>query len=91
MVTATVHGLWKGAPVQRIIAIDLDRRLENQHKQVIATVVGELDPRELAPQPLGVESAADFALRMGFTKFDYLYEQNGGQVVVDVLDPSKAI
>lgn len=91
MVTATVHGLWKGAAVRRIIAIDLDRRLENQHKQVIATVVGELDPDELASQPLGVESAADFALRMGFTKFDYLYEQNGGQVVVDVLDPSKAI
>ena len=91
MITATVNGLWKGAPIRQMIDFDPDRRLENQHKKVIATVVGNLDPHDLAPQPLGVESAADFALRVGFTKFDYLYEQNGGQVVVDVLDPSKAI
>lgn len=91
MVTATVNGLWKGAPVRQLISIDLDRRLENQHKQVIARVLGRIDPHDLAPSPLEVESAADFALRTGFTKFDYLYEQNGGQVVVDVLDPSRAI
>lgn len=91
MVTAIVHGLWKGTPVRQMIDFDPDRRLENQHKQVIATVVGNLDTHELASRPLEVESAADFALRMGFTKFDYCYEHNGGQVVVDILDPSKAI
>jgi hypothetical protein len=91
MVTATVRGLWKGAPIKQTITFDLDRRLEEQHKRVVAIVVGNVDPYELAPQPLNVESAADFALRMGFTKFDYLYEQDGSQVIVDVLDPSKAI
>jgi hypothetical protein len=89
MVDIRISGLWRGRPVLEHASVDLKRNLDEQQKQVAKLAVETITAG--APDWNTEESAVDFALRLGFTKLDYQYRDGGSPVVVDVLDPSKAI
>jgi hypothetical protein len=90
MVDIQISGLWRGQPVAHFAHVELERNLDEQQKQVArltAQCCTDSDMPEWGPQ----ESAVDFATRLGFTKLDYQYHDGDQSVIVDVLDPSKAI
>jgi len=87
--------LWKGLPVAETVELGLPEDLCAQQKQI-----AELALEHVAPGSSTVgrertrdssESAVDFAMRLGFTKLDYYYREDGREIVVDVMDPSKAV
>lgn len=95
MASVEIRGLWKGQPIAERVELGLDRDLCAQQKQIAELALthvaqGDVDLSRERIEDVS-ESAVDFAMRLGFTKLDYYYEENGREIVVDVLDPSKAV
>jgi hypothetical protein len=89
MMNVAIRGLWRGHPVAELVVIDLEPGLNEQQKQVARLLLDRIAP-DLDVDTSKDETPVDFATRLGFSKLDYQY-QDGRQVIVDVLDPSKAI
>ena len=85
-----VRGLWRGKPVTEMLKVDLNADINAQQKQITRLTAGMLAANDNLESGV-TEKPSDFALRLGFTKLDYQYQQSSGPVVVDVLDPSKTI
>lgn len=94
MTRVNVRGLWKGTPLSETVELELQNELSNQQKQVTAlalsSVTSDAGARAQTSSDIH-ESAVDFAMRLGFTKLDYYYEAGGREIVVDIMDPSRAV
>jgi hypothetical protein len=90
MSEVAVRGLWRGQPVTEMFRVDLAADINAQQKQIARLLAVKLAIDDTADSGV-TENPADFALRLGFTKLDYQYQDGGAPVVVDVLDPSKTI
>lgn len=91
MPKAIVKALLNAEPVQTTVPVDIELNLPAQQKQVLREATAFLAPEQTALVLGEEESPVDYATRLGYTKFEYSYEDNGRQVIVDVLDPSKAV
>lgn len=95
MTQVAIRGLWKGVPVSKVVEMGLLQDLSDQQKQIAGLAWEDAAPDAKdsgTPGKSGVEeSAVDFAMRLGFTKLDYYYEENGREIVVDIMDPSRAV
>jgi hypothetical protein len=88
MVFVEIHGMWHGQLVLDNASVTkLAEDFEDQQKQITTLALQKMaapnEPPAIAPD----ESAAAFALRTGFTRLDYYYQQNNTWMVVDILDP----
>ncbi|MDX9874789.1 MAG: hypothetical protein RBS88_07740 [Spongiibacteraceae bacterium] len=91
MPKAIVKALLDAEPVQTTVQVDTELNLPAQQKQVLREATAFLAPEKTALVLGDEESPVDYATRIGYTKFEYTYEENGRQVVVDVLDPARAV
>lgn len=89
MSKAIVKALLNTEKVETTVPVDPAENLESQQKQVIHQATQQVAPEHNALPHEGGETALDYALRLGYSKFEYSYENVGRPVVVDVLDPAK--
>ncbi len=88
---ATVNALKDTGRVDLELMIEPDPASEQEMKQVIGRVMARLTGADDGASILvnDDERAVDLAERCGFTKFLYRYEQDGHEVIVDIMDPPR--
>lgn len=88
---ATVNALKDTNRVDIELMFEPDPASEQEMKQVIRRVMARLTGAEDEASILvhDDERAVEMAERCGFTKFLYRYEQDGHEVIVDIMDPSR--
>lgn len=84
MIFLEIHGQWNGRPLSDNASVTkLAEDIEDQQKQITALALQKVAARHTTIEPH--ERAADFALRAGFTRLDYYYQDNDTWMVVDIL------
>jgi hypothetical protein len=89
LVDVELRGIWNGKSFVESARLDVSKNVQEQQRDIVRVAAQKVAP-ELALTPADNERALDFATRLGFTKLDCRYENQGRLVLVDVLDPSKA-
>jgi hypothetical protein len=88
MVFVEIHGMWKGQLILDNASVTkLADDFEDQQKQITALALQKMAAPNQPPSIEPDESAAEFALRSGFTRLDYYYQQDNTWMIVDILDP----